>query len=102
MDIVTLRAFQLLRMMAGGWLASLCVVSVQTINSLPNLCLYRHFTGSPCLGCGLTHSVWFLLRGQFATAIQWNRLGFLVLPVAVVFAIGGWPMKTIVTGRGRR
>jgi hypothetical protein len=91
MDFVTLRVCQLLRTLTGAWLVSLCAVSVQTIDGLPTLCLYRRFTGSPCLGCGLTHSLWFLLHGQIAAAQQWNRMGILILPAAVAFAIGGWP-----------
>jgi hypothetical protein len=93
MDFVALRACQLLRIAAGGWLAALCAISQRTIDSLPGLCLYRRFTGSPCPGCGLTHSVWFLLHGQMAAALDWNKLGIVVLPAAMVFAITGFPAR---------
>jgi hypothetical protein len=91
MDLVALRACQLLRTLVGAWLASLCAISARMIDSWPTLCLYRRLTGSPCPGCGLTHSLWFLLHGQMAAALQWNKMGILFLPAAVAFAIGGWP-----------
>jgi len=79
------RAIQALRMLAGGWLLALSVVPRSTLDRFPVHCLFQQLFGRPCLGCGLTHSVWCLLHGQMASAYRWNPLGFAVLPLAVVF-----------------
>jgi hypothetical protein len=93
MDLVAFRVGQLLRALVGACLVSLRAISVRTIDGGPTLCLYRRLTGSPCPGCGLTHSLWFLLHGQMAAAWQWNKMGILFLPAAIAFAIAGWPAR---------
>jgi hypothetical protein len=88
MDPAARRAIQALRILAGGWLVALSVVPRSALERFPVHCLFQQFFGRPCLGCGLTHSVWCLLHGQMASAYRWNPLGFGVLPLAAVLV--GW------------
>jgi hypothetical protein len=88
MDPAARRAIQALRILAGGWLAALSVVPRSALDRFPVHCPFQQLFGRPCLGCGLTHSVWCLLHGQMASAYRWNPLGFAALPLAVVFV--GW------------
>ena len=91
MDTAALRVIHTFRIIGGGWLLGLAVIPSSMIDRLPVRCLFRYFTGRPCLGCGLTHSVWCLLHGQVANAFRWNPLGFVALPLVAVFAGWGWP-----------
>ena len=52
-----------------------------------------------CPGCGLTHSVWYLLHGQPGAAMHWNKLGFVMLPAAVLFAAGAGSWRLPVRWR---
>ena len=45
------------------------------IGSLPSICLFYHFTGLPCPGCGLTRSFVCLGHGHVFEALHWHPLG---------------------------
>ena len=52
------------------------------IGSLPSICLFYHWTGLPCPGCGLTRSFVCLGHGELRESLHWHPLGpaiFLVL-----------------------
>jgi hypothetical protein len=91
MDTAALRVIRAFRIAGGAWLLGLAVMPFSMLDRLPIRCLFRSLTGRPCLGCGLTHSVWGLLHGQVAGAWRWNPLGFLALPLVAVLAAWGWP-----------
>jgi len=63
------------------------------IERLPQLCLYRRWTGRMCFGCGLTHSVSALLHGQISASWHWNRLGVFILPAALAAVLSGMPVS---------
>jgi hypothetical protein len=53
----------------------------------PNLCIWRELFHKPCLGCGLTRGVCFLVHGRLHDAVRFNPLSILVLlSISVVFA----------------
>ena len=52
-------------------------------------CPLRAMTGLDCPLCGATRATHALVQGQLATALDFNALYVLVLPV-VVLAIGWW------------
>ncbi len=84
------------RVLAALWLVGLTVLPWTMLDRLPVRCLFRPLLGRPCPGCGITHSVWLLLHGQPAAAFEWNPLGLLVLPLAVVFVAFGVPRRRIL------
>lgn len=47
-------------------------------------CLFRNVTTIPCPSCGTTRSVWAVLQGEFIEALNYNPLGYIVLPVMVI------------------
>jgi hypothetical protein len=73
------------------------VWSTSSVTSGPGTCIFRHFTGLPCPGCGLTRSFVMLAHGDVSSAFGYNLMGpvlFAVLAVSVVIA--GW---VLVSGR---
>lgn len=53
---------------------------------LPSMCMFRSLLHWPCPGCGLTRSFVHLMHGQWQSAWQMHRLGWLFL-VAVMAQI---------------
>lgn len=47
-------------------------------------CLFRHFTGLYCPGCGMTRALHALAHGDLSTALAMNPLGVLAIPVLAV------------------
>lgn len=45
------------------------------IGQLPSFCLFYHWTGLPCPGCGLTRSFVSLGHGHFVESLHWHPLG---------------------------
>jgi hypothetical protein len=53
----------------------------------PNLCIWRALFHKPCLGCGLTRGVCFLVHGRLRDAIRLNPLSIVfVLSMSVAFS----------------
>jgi hypothetical protein len=72
-------------------------INVYWIHSSENavgVCLFRKVTGFPCLSCGTTHSVLAILKGNFNQALKMNPLGFIVVPVLVIFP--GWLLIDLI------
>ncbi len=42
---------------------------------IPGVCTFLQLTGLPCPGCGMTRSWVWLVRGEVATALQYNVAG---------------------------
>ncbi len=71
--------------------------STSSVTSGPGTCIFRHFTGLPCPGCGLTRSFVMLAHGDVSSAFGYNLMGpvlFAVLAVSVAIAV--W---VLVSGR---
>lgn len=56
-------------------------------------CFFRKLTNLDCPGCGMTRATYALLHGKFSEAFQFNPVGIILLPIALI-AIGievlGW------------
>ena len=55
-------------------------------------CPLRAITGLDCPLCGATRATHALVRGQLATALDFNALYVLLLP-AIVLAVGWWLVR---------
>ena len=47
--------------------------------TLPETCIFKNLTGLPCPGCGLTHSVTSVVRGDISGSLSHHRLGLLTI-----------------------
>ncbi len=50
-------------------------------------CPIKRLTGLPCPGCGLTRGCLALMRLDFADALRWHPLAFIVPPLCVMFVL---------------
>ena len=80
---------------AAIWVAAagLAVAALTLLRWVPlpaeadrSVCFFRHYTGIPCAGCGLTRAFAALARGDLAAAMTLHPLAPLLLLEAVV----GW------------
>ena len=46
-----------------------------------NVCLWKILTGHPCIGCGITQAIVFLLKLDFANAYLSNKFVYIVFPL---------------------
>jgi len=56
-------------------------------------CLFRKWTGLSCPGCGMTRASHAFLNGEIAAAFQFNPLGMVLLPLAmlgIALELIGW------------
>ncbi|HET6768472.1 MAG TPA: DUF2752 domain-containing protein, partial [Chitinophagaceae bacterium] len=51
-------------------------------------CFFHQFTGLHCPGCGVQRSLHALLNGDISTAMDYNLLFILFLPVVIYFVLG--------------
>ena len=54
------------------------------------ICQFKRWTGLPCPGCGLTHSLCSISHGQFARAWGENPFGYLFYALALLLVL--WPL----------
>ena len=59
-------------------------------NSFYPLCVFHRVTGLQCPGCGGLRATHHLLHGDFVTALRFNPLVVLALPVGAWFAVRRW------------
>ena len=57
------------------------------IAGMPSICLFHHFTGLPCPGCGLTRSWVSMAHGRFGEALAWHPLGPSLFLSALIYTI---------------
>lgn len=59
-------------------------------SSLPEICIFKIFTGIPCMFCGLTHAFHEITLGNFAQAKSYHPLGlFAFVVVTFLFIFDG-------------
>jgi hypothetical protein len=70
------------------------------IESLPGVCIFRHFFGFECPGCGMTRALSALVHGDLAAALRFNRSVLVVFPLlCYVVTAGIWKeVKNSVMG----
>lgn len=86
------RASKRLALFGLAGLSAVFVLSVllNPSDAAPNgqyftICGFKNLTGLPCPGCGLTHSFCEIVRGHFATALDFHLLGPPLFLLAVLF-----------------
>ena len=47
--------------------------------AIPNICMFRAYTGLPCPGCGLTRSLIAAAHGKIGLSFSFHRLGIITL-----------------------
>jgi hypothetical protein len=81
-------------------LASLCAAAIWlTLNFPWPQCLFRTVTGLPCVTCGATRSALQFFHGNFAAALMFNPLAFVVYCGLTIFDI--YALVVLIT-RGPR
>lgn len=64
------------------------------IEGLPEICVFRHFFGCDCPGCGMTRAVSALLHGSLHSAWDFNRGVFVVFPM-LCYVAAKWIWKDV-------
>lgn len=62
-------------------LAAAVLLPAGLFRHTPTICLWTLVGLGPCPGCGMTRAVWYLLHGQFKTAIAFNWMVVMVAPI---------------------
>ena len=71
------------------------VVFGDAVVGLPNVCVYRALTDTPCAGCGLTRAFVAMAGGRWASAIELNPLSPLIFGLlAAWFGAVIWSWRT--------
>jgi hypothetical protein len=60
---------------------------VNYFDSGESICLSKKLFDIECLGCGLTRGIMHLIHLDFIDAWNYNKLSFLILPLAIFFWI---------------
>lgn len=84
MSLVNNRIFRIVSIIAAGAILLLYFFVEPKNGNLPK-CLFHELTGLYCPGCGGQRSLHALLHGHVLTAINYNLLFVLLLPLLVYF-----------------
>jgi len=68
------------------------LIVINTISKIPNIfdgdfsiCLFRHITGLPCPGCGVTRSILYISQGKFQESFYLNPFGLILSLTFLLF-----------------
>ena len=85
----------------GGALLALALVPTRFLEAMPSVCVFKNLFGVRCLGCGMTRALSALLHAHLATALAYNRLVVIVLPILCGIVLwdvsrlaAGWPASS--------
>src|SRR5262245_6334 len=54
-----------------------------------DLCWFKHLTGAPCPGCGMTRCGSSMLHGELKRAANYHPFGLVVIPLIIVGGLVG-------------
>ncbi|MBF0313384.1 MAG: DUF2752 domain-containing protein [Oligoflexia bacterium] len=60
---------------------------LELLDRLPDLCLFHRITGLRCPGCGMTHALVSLSRGDFQSAFYFNPFCYLLLLMLLCYLL---------------
>lgn len=72
---------------------------ILTARALKLPCIYLHFLGFPCPGCGMTRAVFSALRLDFAAAFSYHWMFWSVPVLLVMFLLDGKLFKQKLLNR---
>jgi len=75
----------LLLLLGGPFL--LIVMPIDFFDNGESICLSVFLFDLQCLGCGLTRAIMHLIHLDFQGAWEYNKLSFLIFPIATLFWI---------------
>lgn len=71
---------------------------VDATRPLPfEVCAFKHLTGRPCLGCGMTRALCHALHGDWAQSLSYHPAGPLLAATLLVWT--AWSAAEAVRGR---
>jgi hypothetical protein len=70
-------------------------------NNYPVQCVHERVSGIPCPSCGLSHSLSYIVRGDFNSAQLWNRYGIRVFLFFVFQLIARASISTSIIKSGK-
>lgn len=65
----------------------LLLLPADYFDSGESMCLSVVLANTECYGCGLTRGIQHLMHFEFETAWEYNKLSFLILPLAVYMVL---------------
>lgn len=80
-------------------LLTILTAAVLTARFLKLPCIYLHFLGIPCPGCGMTRAVFSALRLDFAAAFSYHWMFWSVPVLLVMFLLDGKLFKQTLPNR---
>ena len=60
---------------------ALVAIPTSLVESGRSICLFKNLIGHECPGCGITRAISCVFHGQFARAIEFNKLVIVVFPL---------------------
>jgi len=80
-------------------LLGILTATVLTARALKLPCIYLHFLGVPCPGCGMTRAVFSALRLDFAAAFSYHWMFWSVPVLLALFLLDGKLFKPKLLNR---
>jgi hypothetical protein len=80
-------------------IAALALLPRSALNALPDVCLFRRLLGIECWGCGMTRAVWYLLHGDWDSAVAYHPRAHTVLVAGCLMSIAALVAWLVASGR---
>ncbi len=79
--------------------AALALLPRSALEALPDICLFRRWLGIECWGCGMSRAVWYLLRGDWDSAVSYHPWAHTVLAAGCLISIVMLVAWLVASGR---
>jgi hypothetical protein len=80
-------------------ITALALLPRSALDALPDVCLFRRWLGIECWGCGMTRAVWYLLRGDWDSAVAYHPWAHTVLAAGCLISIVVLVAWLVASGR---